>query len=158
MQVLNYKMIEMDNCYHLLAEFETEWSLERVWNVIATNDGFKYWFEQLSVDPAEQSIIFSMDTYFEKMPMITYELQKCISYQWQNAIIQFKLVQNGKKTIVFFEENMPKTFPHPNRDLAGWLVKLTQLQEMMSDCQGVTDTPSLFQFYSKEMRQKYNIS
>lgn len=106
--------------------YQVPQSSQFVWQTLATNRGLKSWFEELSI--ANGQLIFQIDDFREEMAIRDFEPLKQFAFDWAGAQVSFSLTALDKESCrLDFVEVMPRTFPHPLRDLTGWAVQNERL-------------------------------
>lgn len=129
--MLNYDITTTDSGWTLSAHFTSNKPIDEVWDFLATTDGFKNWFYQLSIQDGK--LHFDMDDFHEEMEMIEYRKPEVIHFEWDKADVKFELSEDAEATQVNFTERMASDFDNPKNDFAGWLTHLNRLNDMLND-------------------------
>lgn len=139
MQNVQQKLNITDNGWEMQVQFTTEKPVEEVWGLIGTTEGYSKWFPEIRVDeaiPNKMAFIVEEENFHEDIPVLHIVPHQHIQYNWTGAILSFSLHKLGNNsTKLIFCEEMPNTFPHPAKDMAGWAVQINRLSEL---CEGET--------------------
>lgn len=127
---LKYLLNKHEDHYLLQVAFETQADQQTLWQTIATSQGVKQWFLELSYDQDYKTLIFSMPEldFREEMAILAYQPESKVSFDWAGAQVDFAFSSADQGGRLVFAETMPFDFPNPENDMAGWLVHLTRLQ------------------------------
>lgn len=149
------ELTKIENNYHLTITYQVSASLEEVWNLLATDQGFSRWFPQLHIEG--DKLVFEMEDFREEMPVLTYREQEVISYDWAGARVTFSLEKAGQKSQITFEEIIPQDFgndfTNAKNDMTGWLVQNDFIQALLSG-QEPLDRADLHAKWSAYLKQK----
>lgn len=130
---------EENSKYIMNISYDVESDRQTVFELIATDSGFKTWFPELKIEEinGEKWLVFEMEDFREEMRILSYNKNENISYEWDSAIVKFNLSQSNNCTKVHFEEIIPKDFgnefSNAEKDMTGWLVQNNCIMELLNN-------------------------
>lgn len=120
-----------NNEFIMSIDYTAKWNIEDMWKYIATTEGLKNWFVQLSID--EKALYFDMENIHEIMPIIEIKENDTLYFHWDTAKVSFSLKKEDEVNHIYFKEEMPFDFPNITNDLGGWLVHMTRLEKIFNN-------------------------
>lgn len=105
--------------YQLHISYTVPKDRQAVWNLLTTHKGIEEWFPQLS--RTGDSLLFSDESFQEKLRITAEKPLEHFTFDWFGARISFALQETKKGSQLDFTEELPLNFPHPQRDLSGWV-------------------------------------
>lgn len=127
---MNYHLSKTNDTYHLRITKTIHLNPLKLWPFLSMTEGFAQWFPEIKADnlPQTQLLIFEMEGFKEELPLINYQSEHFISFEWATGQVHFQLKQlSESETELTFNEELPSYFPNISQDFAGWLYQIEHL-------------------------------
>ena len=153
---------ELDHLTHnhgtdIVLQGELNANIERVWEVLTSNEYVKQWFPELEFESlkAGGNLMFNSGDMHIDMMIYDVEVPSHLSFEWgEGNIVTFDLVSNDDLTTQLNytqwihhidEEHSPK-------DVTGWLICMQKIAAVI-DNKPIPDTMELYNEYYDEVEQ-----
>lgn len=152
---MDYHLEKVDDMIIYLATLRINASIETVWNLVATTQGYATWFPEIEIHHDDDEVHFISPEFDDIFQLIEYKHASLISYTWDSATVSFSLQHDAEGVLVLFEENLPTDFENMSRDITGWHVQLLRLKSVAEKKSASFDT-KLFNSHKVKVEDQLN--
>lgn len=117
---MNKKLLPTETGYTLTLTYALKGHIDDFWSLLATTSGLQKWFPELTRQ--ENSLRFLAGQSDVSLAILKEEKASAFAFDWFGATNTFIISKNDTMNChqISFTEEIPSTFEHASRDLAGW--------------------------------------
>lgn len=127
---MKYNIEKFDTRWQLTWSFDTDAPAQDIWECLTETSKIRDWFPELSFDGEHMKFQLEDNETYE-LQVYDFQPHQRLEMDWFDCKLRYEIDDLGQARRVGFKEMIPEGFPHPDRDMAGWIMNGYSIESLM---------------------------